>query len=105
MVHYSDREQSNETTNEVSLIITMAIPRLFEKTLNIIDEIHIGTAGENVTNYNFEWAKKPLTSILHLYEANSVEVDKSPIIILIDFVKSLLLRNIVKVSNQVPTGA
>ena len=108
MVHYSDRDQSNETTNEVSLIITMAIPRLFEKTLNIIDEIHIGAAGENVTNYNFEWAKKPLTCILHLYEANSIEgdeVDKSPIIILIGFVKSLLLRHVVKVSNQVPTGA
>ena len=108
MVHYSDRDQSNETTNEVSLIITMAIPRLFEKTLNIIDEIHIGAAGENVNNYNFESAKKPLASILHLYEANNIEggeVDKCPIIILIGFVKSLFLRHIVKVSQQVLTGA
>ena len=101
----ADVEGDDESTPDE--IITLAVPKLFEKMFEIINQIFTSTKDENVaSNYIIDGIKKPLASILYLYESNGIGRDNvrwkatPPIDTLIGYAKNVLWSHILKVSNN-----
>ena len=98
------REDNDSMSDDVSLIITMAVPSLIEKLFEIIKQMHIRSKEEPINfNHLFDGAKKCFASILYYYESNGIKEDvhwerKPPIVTMIRLTKSVLWADILKVS-------
>ena len=97
------REDNDSMSNEVSLIITRAIPILFDKMLEIIKQIHISSKDEPVNVNMFDGTKKCFASILYYYETIGIREDvhwerRPPINTMISLTKIVLWTDILKVS-------
>jgi len=107
MQNANAREGNDSISNEVSLIITMAVPSLIDKMFEIIKQMHISSKDES-GNFNnlFDGTKKCFASILYYYETNGIKDDVHweripPIDTIIRLTKTVLWKDILKVSSRV----
>ena len=95
------------TTNEISQVITMAVPILFEKMCGIIYQIYkVSKERDLNVQLSFDGMKKAFVSILQLYETNCTSKNirwqsSPPIEVLIKKMKNVLWENIEKVRMSV----
>ena len=96
----------NNSTHEIFDIITLAVPRLIEEMFKIINQINVVTKEKNdIIPCILDGIKKPLTSIMQLYETRNIRRDNviwkgiPPIETLISFAKNVFWSHILKVSN------
>ena len=90
--------------DDVFLIITMAVPSLFQKMFGIINQMHTRSkVGPPNVNNLLDGTKKCFASILHHYQSNSVRDEphgeRKPIDTLIRLTKTVFWADILKVSR------